>query len=260
MIVRLNMRTSSEPTGWNNFTISQAKSGVSTILDTELNVTGWSLSYNNDMTTNSFSGLTEYLPTAPTGDAATFIDQRTVMVQAHATNATGGTLTLNGLDDTKLYNFKVTGTTDISNRSLGLSFQNGDEQILPVSNNQSEILTFTEVQSIDGTIVANWRAAQGEWGFISAMEIEEVEGNNPAIALVTGEIRPSNTVTITAINFDPVPNAVTLTDSNDNTLTLPLTSIGNDQYTFTLPSLSEVSPTQFLLAGAGTLTAFVDLG
>lgn len=76
----------------------------------------------------------------------------------------------------------------------------------------------------------------------------------PATLELSGVLQPSATITATIANFDNPPNQAVITDSNDNTLILPLTDIGNSQYTFTMPDLPTTGSSAGLLFGQVSVT------
>lgn len=78
---------------------------------------------------------------------------------------------------------------------------------------------------INGNTISSWPIGLG------------IVSDPDPLAEIDGDLVAGQTRTITASYYDSAPTHVDLTDAQDNSITLPLTSIGSDQYTFDMPSM-----------------------
>ena len=89
-----------------------------------------------------------------------------------------------------------------------------------------------------GFVVFNTQLTDAEKASVTSDPWELTNGNTPLVATIDKALTPNTLITATLLNYVTAPTTVTVSDARSNSINLPLTSIGSDQHTFTMPALA----------------------
>lgn len=104
-----------------------------------------------------------------------------------------------------------------------------------------------------GFVVFNTQLTDAEKAEVTTNPWDLTNGNTPLVATISSPLTPGATITATLLNYVTAPTSVVVTDARGNQLTLPLTSIGSNQHTFTVPALANSNAGQSYIQ-AGTVS------
>lgn len=125
----------------------------------------------------------------------------------------------------------------------------------PINVNIAPVVGTTGSFILVGFVVFNRVLTNAEKAEVTTNPWDLTNGNMPLAVTLSSELTPDATITATLANFNTPPTSVTIADSRSNTITLPLTSIGGNQYTFNVPALAaDNTGKPYLLYGAVNLT------
>jgi len=162
-----------------------------------------------------------------------------------------------GLDNSKLYTLRYTGSVDIVGRGIQFEYDGVGKFLdcydeIATEPNRTDAVIFEDVTPVFGVIDVKW-VKEGATGYLSVLGIEE-QVLPPAVT-TTDTLQPGEDFTLTATNYASAPvSPVTLTDSQGSTITVPVTISGSGPYTATgtMPTLAEA-------VTAGTSLLFGDV-
>lgn len=89
-----------------------------------------------------------------------------------------------------------------------------------------------------GFVVFNTQLTDAEKASVTTDPWELTNGNTPLVATIDKTLTPNTLITATLLNYVTAPTYVTVSDARGNSINLPLTSIGSNQHTFTMPALA----------------------
>jgi hypothetical protein len=159
--------------GWNNVTSPTTGSSTS-LVESGGGTSSLSLKIVKDPS-NGFGAFNTY------GNSQAVLDYPISAVSdSHYAWQSGGTYSLNGLDNSKVYGIRMYGSrmsvTDTRKGSFTIS---GQQQFLEAANNTSQTIVFSNIAPISGSITIDFNVAAGStFGYINVMDITENSGNS----------------------------------------------------------------------------------
>jgi len=189
---------------------------------------------------HSFSSSSgAYLGGATTGNAA-WASDNFVMRSGVSFDVLDGwrPFIFNNLDGEKPYRLRIYGARDNGARVLECRVNGGDIQELNSVNNISNIIDFHDIAVSNGSFTLEARTKAGSsFATISAMLLEQLEGDPVKSISTTGIHAPGNAIGITFTNFDGIPESVNL--SVGNIALNPAVYEDDGDYFFDLPALPD---------------------
>ena len=147
-----------------------------------------------------------------------------------------------GLDNAESHTLEVYGIASSGDAIMEVRANGGAIVELSITGNLTDVAQFTGLTPVAGVITwdVKRKAGLSSQGYISAARLISAAG--PSVTLDDDAFEPGEAITGTYANYDSAPTVVTLTDSEDNTISSAseITDLVIDDaaktYAFTMPA------------------------
>jgi len=164
-----------------------------------------------------------------------------------------------GLDDEKLYDLRFAASIAIAGRGISFQLDGANEKIIECYDDDLSAasrvgaIEYLSVSPASGVIDVEWEGINNSTGYLSALGISDEQP--PTATVDDNALEPGKAITGTYANYTSAPTAVTLTDSEGNTVSSAseITDLviddGAETYAFTMPDRITTGTGTTLLRG-----------